>query len=417
MYVLYLTTFDTFVDDDSRFFFLKYRLYVKSREDCEHNTPPPPFPSFCHKPLYLRLYITNEEKNMNIFLSVFHTFHTHTHSHSTSTTVSPFEGLEKAVVLQEARKFDDGDFVTRKPAQCRDILTKLLYLLYQNNRFTKEETTKVFFGCTKLFQSKNPNLRRMLYLFIKELAKATQADEVIIVIQSLVKDMNSNDFLHAANAIRVLSKIVDSSMITSLDRFFKQSIVHKNPVVNSAALVSGLHLMSQDPKNAEVVRRWLSEVNESVRNANDMVQYHGLCLLHRIRKHDTHALTKLVMLLSRSSNLTSPLALCQLVQYATQLLRKENVSQTNKRALMDFLDSCLRHKHEMVIYEAARAMCRLEDMSARDLSPAITVLSMFLSSPKSLLRFAAIRTWCLFFCCCKCRQTHHHSHTHIRYAK
>ena len=125
-----------------------------------------------------------------------------TQTQTYTQTVSPFEGLEKAVVLQEARKFNEGDFVTRRPAQCRDILTKLLYLLYQNNRFTSDETTKVFFGCTKLFQSKNPNLRRMLYLFIKELAKATQADEVIIVIQSLVKDMNSNDTLHAANAIR-----------------------------------------------------------------------------------------------------------------------------------------------------------------------------------------------------------------------
>ena len=86
----------------------------------------------------------------------------------------------------------------------------------------------------------------MLYLFIKELAKATQADEVIIVIQSLVKDMNSNDTLHAANAIRVLSKIVDSSMVTSIDRFFKQSIVRKDPVVSSAALVSGLQLMVKD---------------------------------------------------------------------------------------------------------------------------------------------------------------------------
>ncbi len=214
---------------------------------------------------------------------------------NTNTTVSPFEGLEKAVVLQEARKFNEGDFVTRRPAQCRDILTKLLYLLYQNNRFTSDETTKVFFGCTKLFQSKNPNLRRMLYLFIKELAKATQADEVIIVIQSLVKDMNSNDTLHAANAIRVLSKIVDSSMVTSIDRFFKQSIVHKDPVVSSAALVSGLQLMVKDMKNAEVVRRWLSEVNEAVNgNDNEMVrlmferavrEYH----LHRSLTHVTHS--------------------------------------------------------------------------------------------------------------------------------
>jgi len=46
----------------------------------------------------------------------------------------------------------------------------------------------------------------------------------------------------------------------------------------------------------------------------------------------------------------------------------------------------------MVIYEAARAMCKLPDMTQRELSPAITVLQMFLSSSKPALRFAAVRT-------------------------
>jgi coatomer subunit gamma len=45
-----------------------------------------------------------------------------------------------------------------------------------------------------------------------------------------------------------------------------------------------------------------------------------------------------------------------------------------------------------VIYEAAKAICRLPGVEANDLSPAITVLQLFLTSPKSSLRFAAIRT-------------------------
>eukprot|EP01032_Pedospumella_encystans_P036999 gene36999-41888_t len=34
--------------------------------------------------------------------------------------------------------------------------------------FSSAEVTEVFFGVTKLFQSKDVNLRRMMYLFIKE---------------------------------------------------------------------------------------------------------------------------------------------------------------------------------------------------------------------------------------------------------
>eukprot|EP00939_MAST-03C_sp_MAST-3C-sp1_P001790 g1790.t1 len=303
---------------------------------------------------------------------------------------SPFEGIQKAVVLQQAKKFNEGEFVKNKPSKCRHIITQLLYLLYQNETFTATETTNVFFGCTKLFQSKNPNLRRMLYLFIKELASATQADEVIIVIQSLVKDMNSTDALHAANAIRVLSKIVDSQFLTSIDRFFKQAIVHKNPVVASAALVSGLHL-AENQRNHEVVRRWVSEVNEAINTPHDMVQYHALQLLHKIRAHDMHAVAKVVLQLSRTM-LRSPLAMCQLVRYAYGLLERDEISENNRRSLLDFLDSCLRAKHEMVIYEAARAICRMNGATVRDLSAAIGVLQMFLSSSKSALRFAAVRT-------------------------
>ena len=42
--------------------------------------------------------------------------------------------------------------------------------------------------------------------------------------------------------------------------------------------------------------------------------------------------------------------------------------------------------------QAARAVCALPNVSSRDLGPAITMLHMFLASPKPALRFAAVRT-------------------------
>ena len=47
---------------------------------------------------------------------------------------------------------------------------------------------------------------------------------------------------------------------------------------------------------------------------------------------------------------------------------------------------------EMVIFEAARAICNMRDVSSRELTPAVTVLQLFLSSSKPVLRFAAVRT-------------------------
>jgi len=57
-----------------------------------------------------------------------------------------------------------------------------------------------------------------------------------------------------------------------------------------------------------------------------------------------------------------------------------------------FLEASLRHKSEMVVYEAAKAICALPNIEPQELSPAINVLQLFLSSPKPTVRFAAIKT-------------------------
>lgn len=60
--------------------------------------------------------------------------------------------------------------------------------------------------------------------------------------------------------------------------------------------------------------------------------------------------------------------------------------------MFTFIESCLRHKSEMVIYEAAHAIVNLKNTNARVLSPAFSILQLFCSSPKATLRFAAVRT-------------------------
>ena len=58
----------------------------------------------------------------------------------------------------------------------------------------------------------------------------------------------------------------------------------------------------------------------------------------------------------------------------------------------DFVEACLRHKSEMVIYEAAHAIVNMKKTTSRELAPAVSVLQLFCSSPKPTLRFAAVRT-------------------------
>lgn len=58
-----------------------------------------------------------------------------------------------------------------------------------------------------------------------------------------MKDMNSKTDLYRANAIRVLCRITDGGLLSQIERYLKQAVVDKNPVVSSAALVSGIHLL------------------------------------------------------------------------------------------------------------------------------------------------------------------------------
>lgn len=46
-----------------------------------------------------------------------------------------------------------------------------------------------------------------------------------------------------SNAVRVLCQIVDSQLLAQIERYLKQAVVDKSPVVAASVLVSALHLM------------------------------------------------------------------------------------------------------------------------------------------------------------------------------
>jgi len=126
---------------------------------------------------------------------------------------NPFQGVDKGSLLQEKRIFNESPI---NPRKCCNLITKILYLLGQGETFSKTEATDLFFATTMLFQSTDVSLshphsrflvctikfgflgqvslRRMVYLVLKELLPL--ADDVIIVISCLTKDMNSKTDLY-----------------------------------------------------------------------------------------------------------------------------------------------------------------------------------------------------------------------------
>ncbi|KAI6154021.1 coatomer subunit gamma [Pisolithus tinctorius] len=325
----------------------------------------------------------------------------------------------KTTIIQEARVFNESPISPRK---CRALLTRIVYLLYLGESFSSQEATTLFFGTTKLFQHKDSALRQMVYLAIKEVA--TTAEDVIMVTSSIMKDMQPNsEVIYRPNAIRALCRIIDPSMAQGVERFFKAAIVDRTPSISSAALVSSYHLF---PHAKDVVKRWVNEAQEAVNaksspsffggssggylnfgssgspssgyqpipSTSYIAQYHALGLLYLIRQHDRMAVTKMIQQLGggksgAGTTLKNPMALCMLIRYAAKIMEEDPNMQ---RQMLDLLDGWLRHKSDMVNLEAARAICEMKNVPTAQLSKAISVLQLFLSSPKPVLKFAATRS-------------------------
>ncbi|EUD67296.1 hypothetical protein C922_02446 [Plasmodium inui San Antonio 1] len=364
--------------------------------------------------------------------------------------VNPHEG-DKASILQETRVFSSYPLNTQK---CMQILTKILYLINKGEeKLTSQECTDIFFNITKLFQSNNERLRRMVYLLIKSLP--VNEKEVFIVTSSLTKDMNSANDCYRANAMRVLSKIIDNSMATQIERYLKTAIVDKNPFVSCSSLLCGLNLYLN--ASCDIVKKWIHEVSECINSKNPMIQFHALTLLCSIKYQDKLALEKIISSYNKSSsNLSGSLANCLLIKYASSLIycteveselantnhlppgatsphaggpigglspaqaarspgrthdmyniqdyatNKGNFIHPTTKVCFDYLKNCLKSKDPMILFECIKCIFDLaiHDKGGRNsttvfnvdiLNECMKVCQVFLLSSKVVDKFSIIR--------------------------
>lgn len=208
--------------------------------------------------------------------------------------------------------------------------------------------------------------------------------------QSLVKDFNetSHEILQA-NALRVLSRIVDGTMLSGLDRYYREAIVDSSAMVASAGLTSGLHML-KSPSMTESVKRWVGEIQSRVTASGLMPRFHALCLLYALKQTDSLGISRLVSSLIAKNDLTAPLATTVLIRFTGALLRRD-LGAIDPRAAYAFLEGCTRHPSDVVRHEAARAICALPGVVGSDIRPAVSVLAEYLTSKSPAARFAAVR--------------------------
>lgn len=206
------------------------------------------------------------------------------------------------------------------------------------------------------------------------------------------------------NIVQQANVYFQASTVQAIERLVKTAIVDKNPSVSSAALVSSYHLL---PVAKDVVRRWQSETQEAassgkqstgffgfggsashgITQTNYMPQYHAIGLLYQMRSHDRMALVKMVQQYGNGA-VKSPAALVMLVRLAAKLATED---QSLAAPMTEKLLQYLNHKNEMVVFEAAKAICNLPHVSDSSARAAVQTLQMYLTSPRNVTKFAAIR--------------------------
>lgn len=207
--------------------------------------------------------------------------------------------------------------------------------------------------------------------------------------------------------------------IQSVERFFKSALVDRSPSVSSASLVSSYHLF---PIATPIIKRWANEAQEAVNakavssssympsaaasyisgggsngyqasaSSSYIMQYHALGLLYLMREKDRMAITKMVQQFGAGKQATvvrNPMAICMLIRFARKVMDEDPNVQ---RQMHEYLEGLLRHKSDMVNIEAARAICDMRSVTSQDLYRPVAVLQLFLSSPKPVLKFAAVKT-------------------------
>ncbi|GEQ69128.1 hypothetical protein JCM33374_g2799 [Metschnikowia sp. JCM 33374] len=324
----------------------------------------------------------------------------------TMETQGSGNGPDKMAVFQDClQQFNASPVNTKK---CRQLLAKLLRLIYQGEQFPSQEATTLFFSISKLFQHKDSALRQLVYLTIKELSSTSQ--DILMVTSSIMKDIQSGDVIYKPNAIRTLSKVLDPTTVSASERLFRNCLVDKNPIVSSAALISSYNLL---PIAKDVVKRFTNETLETIQSykqfpANQfqlhdyygssttnlpsnsyMYQYHALGLLYQLRNHDKMSLMKLITSLHEGSSLKNSLSIIQLIRYINKVLVDDG---TLSGHLYPILSSFLKHKSDMVELEACKTLISLQHIIPDDgFMGVISTLQKLLSVPRTATRFAAVR--------------------------
>ena len=303
--------------------------------------------------------------------------------------VPRFDDLRKDLTLQSASIFNEKNIQNE---QCIEILINLIYLLNKGEKFSEKEKETIFFSATKLLHSANPILRRIIFLFVKHL---NWWQSSFILTGSLITELNGDDDLIKPNCFRLLGQITDASSVNVVERLLKEAINNKNHEVASSALSCTLFMCL---KGFGIAKSWINEISEKLSSSlgeENLLTFHTLLLLKEIKKNDKLFLIKIFSKIAEncgSRNQRSQFAICQLIRYITELLKRGDLEQNVKDTFNRFLEVSLYNIEESIKIEACRAVLQIPNIKPSLKKTTIATLCDLISSSNKIARFSAMKT-------------------------
>jgi coatomer protein complex subunit gamma len=301
--------------------------------------------------------------------------------------VKRFDELRKDIEVQNALSaFNEKNIQSN---QCVDILVNLIYLLNKGEKFSESEKEKIFFSSTKLLHSASPMLRRIIFLFVKHL---NWWQSSFILTGSLITELNNDDDLIKPNCFRLLGQITDASSVNVVERLLKVAINNKNHEVASSALACTLFMCL---KGFGIAKSWVNEISEKLNSSlgeENLLTFHTLLLLKEIKKNDKLFLIKIYCKIAENSNSRSQFAICQLIRFITELLKKDDLEKNVKSTFLSFLERSLYSIEESIRIEAARSIMQLNNCKSSLKKTTIGILCDLISSSNKIVMFSALKT-------------------------
>ncbi|KAM3147040.1 hypothetical protein pb186bvf_000756 [Paramecium bursaria] len=274
--------------------------------------------------------------------------------------------VQKYQLLNETQAFNN---TKQQEEMDKKTLVKLIYLINQGTLLNNQEKEQLFFRITKLFQFNDPRLRVLAYKSIKMLIPI----QIKILIQSLVKDLRSDDQIIKIEALRTISLIKEEQDFLQIERFINNALLNDNIQIASTALIIGIHISNRFPN---IVKKWDQEIQKKFYQKEEYSLYHSLILLHHTKNGQINYLKILVSLTQFQ---LYPTMTIQIIRLSKQALPQ--LDDNARLAFINFLKLQLNNPSYEIFLESAKVLIDVMEIQQKEQDIMMNVIIQKLQQP------------------------------------